>query len=53
MVDINGLMCYIHTEMDGCETGDTVKSRIKETAFKKLENRILKHGKYKTRNILL
>ena len=22
MVDINGLRCYIHTEMDCCETGD-------------------------------
>ena len=22
MVDINGLSCYIHTEMDCCETGD-------------------------------
>ena len=30
----------------------TVKSRIKETAFKKLEPMILKDGKYKTRNIL-
>ena len=22
MIDINGLKCYIHTEMDCCETGD-------------------------------
>ena len=22
MVDINGLRCYIHTEVDYCETGD-------------------------------
>ena len=30
----------------------TVKSRIKETAFKKLSLKILEHGEYKTRNIL-
>ena len=28
MVDINGLRCYIHTEMDCCETGDNLSLKV-------------------------
>ena len=28
MVDINGLKCYIHTEMDSCETGDNPSLKV-------------------------
>ena len=30
MVDINGLRCYIHTEMDYCETGDNPSLSVDE-----------------------
>ena len=30
MVDINGLRCYIHTEMDCCETGDNPSLSVDE-----------------------
>ena len=28
MVDINGLSCYIHTELDCCETGDNPSLKV-------------------------
>ena len=28
MVDINGSRCYIHTEMDCCETGDNLSLKV-------------------------
>ena len=28
MVDISGLRCYIHTEMDFCETGDNPSLKV-------------------------
>ena len=28
MVDINGLRCYIHTEMACCETGDNPSMKV-------------------------
>ena len=28
MVDINGLRCYIHTELDCCETGDNPSLKV-------------------------
>ena len=32
MVDINGLRCYIHTELDCCETGDNPISIMKSVS---------------------
>ena len=31
MVDINGLRCYIHTELDCCETGDNISVICEKT----------------------
>ena len=34
MVDINGLRCYIHTEMDCCETGNDPSLKVVDEKLK-------------------